>query len=558
MTLKLQVQSATMREHEIDRALISVGRGPLHDLVLNVEGIPKTLGTFVRQDTHYEWVSDPGPTVVQLFRDGRLQYKSQNAKTRWTLQNGDEIKVLGAEVTIRVLACDPTAGEPKVHRLNLARDEHPAIHAEVAQTLAEHPQPGTLLRIIAGLAVERTKARPLRVFITSFDGDDLPHRETWAICPTQFEGVMAVGIVEQAVDPATRLARHAGPILEALRSSSDALLVDHDNLRSVFVPMGSPARAYATFDFGPDVHDSALLHQVALAAHEVAPLAKLCFDLLDTRKTLAGSIEENRYYRERERRHYSFKELVAESPAMRHVFELLNAQVDSVTPVLIVGEAGTGKELLARALHHFGNTTDEPTRRGMLFSLNCSPSDDTDIDVELFGCVASEFQGRLAPRKGIFELAADGTVFLEEIELLSPMIQGKLVRMLKESEVRRAGDTIGRPVRARLVASTHRDLEELVDTNKLRRDLYLILKETIFRVPSLRERHDDILPLARTFLKNYSKRYGKTIHRFDDEVQQQLLAHTWPGNVRELQMRVEAAVLKCESEAVAIKDFGFE
>lgn len=557
MTLKLQVQSATMREHEIDRALISVGRGPLHDLVINVEGVPKTLGTFVRQDTHYEWVSEPGPTVVQLFREGRLHYKSQNAKTRWTLQKGDEIRVHGVEVTMRVLACDPVTGEPQVQKLNLACDDHPAIHAEVAQTLAEHPHPGTLLRIIAGLAVERTQARPLRVFITSLDGTELLHRETWAMCPSQFEGVMAVGIVQEAVDPVTRLSGHAGPILEALGGSTDALLVDHDNLRTVFVPLGKPVRAYATFDFPPDVHDSALLHQVARAAHEVAPLAKLCFDLMDTRKTLAGTVEENRYYRERERRHYSFKELVAESPAMRHVFERLNTQVDSVTPVLIVGEAGTGKELLARALHHFGSTSDASSRQGMLFSLNCSPSDDTDIDVELFGCIASEFQGRLAPRKGIFELAADGTVFLEEIELLSPMIQGKLVRMLKESEVRRAGDTVGRPIGARLVASTHRDLEELVDSNKLRRDLYLILKETIFRVPSLRERHEDILPLARTFLKNYSKRYSKTIHRFDDEVQRQFLAHSWPGNVRELQMIVEAAVLKCESDTIGLDDFGF-
>ncbi len=556
MTLKLQIQSSTLREHEIDRAIISVGRGPLHDLVINVEGVPKTLGTFLRQDTHYEWISEPNPTVIQLFRNGRLQYKSQNAKTRWSLQKGDELKVLGAEVVLLIIACDPTAGEPVVHQFKMVRDVHPPVHAEVAQALADNPHPATLLRIIAGLAVERTSAKPARVFITLFDGIEVPHRETWAMCPTGYEGIMAIGIVEQSVDPATRLAGHAAPILNGLKNA-DAVLVEHDELRSVFVPLGTPAQAYVTFDFNIEDHDSTILTQVALAAHEITPLAKLCFDLLDSRKELAGLIEENRYYRERERRHYSFKELVAESQPMRKVFEDLNAQIDSVTPVLIIGEAGTGKELLARALHHFGKTSDLSTRTGMLFSLNCAQTDDKDIDVELFGCVASEFQGRLAPRKGIFELAGDGTVFLEEIELLSPMVQGKLVRMIKESEVRRAGDTVGRPVKARLVASTHRDLEQLVDTNKLRRDLYLILKQTILRLPSLSERHEDILPLARTFLKNYSKRYSKNIIRFDDDVQQTLLNHKWPGNVRELQMIVEAAVLKCDSDTIGLDDFGF-
>ncbi|MEZ4458518.1 MAG: sigma 54-interacting transcriptional regulator [bacterium] len=262
---------------------------------------------------------------------------------------------------------------------------------------------------------------------------------------------------------------------------------------------------------------------------------------------LASALEENRYFRERERRHYLFKELVVESPAMRMTFEKLNSVVDAPTPVLLVGESGTGKELLARALHHFCAQRD-----GMLFRLNCAKTLDADIDVEMFGCVASEFQGAIAPRKGVFELAADGTVFLEEIDVLSPMIQGKLVRMLKEGEVRRVGDPVGRPVRARLVASTNRPISELVESNKLRRDLYLLLKDNIIDVPPLRQRNEDILPLARTFLKNYAQRYGRPVQRFDEEVLERLSNHDWPGNVRELQLMIESAVLKCDEDTIRI------
>lgn len=273
------------------------------------------------------------------------------------------------------------------------------------------------------------------------------------------------------------------------------------------------------------------------------PVANLVAQRLHEEAVKVCCLEENCYFRERERRHYLFKELICESPAMQVVYEEVNARVELDTPVLITGEAGTGKELITRALHHLSARSE-----GMLISVHCGQSDEGLLDFELFGCVASELAGAVAPRQGVFELARDGTVFLDEIDLLSPLMQGKIVRMLKEREVRRIGDAVGRSVNARLIASTHRDLQTLVDEGRLRHDLYLALSGHILEVPPLRMRGEDIMPLGRTFLKNFAHRYGASCRGFDEALQVWMETYPWPGNVRELQTFVEAAVLKCQGD----------
>ena len=167
-----------------------------------------------------------------------------------------------------------------------------------------------------------------------------------------------------------------------------------------------------------------------------------------------------------------------------------------------------------------------------------------EIDLELFGSISNGFTGVTAPRKGVIELAGAGTVYLEEIDLLSPLVQGKISRMLTENEIRRVGDSVGRPVSARIVCSIHRDLDALVASGRLRKDLYLNLKDHVLRVPPLRERREDIMPLARIFVRNFANRYGKQVHRIHADVEALLLSYDWPGNARELQTRLESAVLK--------------
>lgn len=264
-----------------------------------------------------------------------------------------------------------------------------------------------------------------------------------------------------------------------------------------------------------------------------------------TRQKVRNFEEENRYFRERERRHYLFKDLVCESKVMRQVYDELHERVEGREPILMTGEAGTGKELLARALHHLGDRQE-----GMLIRMGCADFPRELVGFELFGCVASELTGAVAARKGIFELAEGGTVFLDEVDRLSPMVQGKLVRVLKEREVRRIGDAVGRPVDARFIASSHRDLEMLCNRGSFRPDLYELLVPHSMTVPPLRRRKADILPLARIFLKKFVARYDANCRAMGEELKKWLVDYPWPGNVRQLQTFLEAAVLMAREEEI--------
>lgn len=300
-----------------------------------------------------------------------------------------------------------------------------------------------------------------------------------------------------------------------------------------------------------DQQGEEMLDEVSAFAARVRPLAAIALGSARQARQLAGVVEENRYWRERQRRHHLYKDLIAESEAAREVYEDMNACLGHDAPVLLVGEAGSGKALVARAIHHLSER-----RACMLISLNCRGLSGDELDFELFGSMPNELTGGVEARKGIFELAHGGTVFLEEVDRLSLMLQGKLLRMLREGEVRRIGEAVGRRVNVRLLASTHQELKELVERGRFRRDLYLVLSEHQLNLPSLRDRQEDILPLARTFLRTYSERYERACQRISPAVEELLLGHHWQGNVRELQSVIEAAVLQCSGEAIEIKHLG--
>ena len=255
--------------------------------------------------------------------------------------------------------------------------------------------------------------------------------------------------------------------------------------------------------------------------------------------------EETRYFRDRERQQYLFKDLVCESEAMQQVYDELNERVDDEDPIWMTGEAGTGKELLARAIHHLGGRQE-----GMLIRMACAKFPEELVDIELFGCVPSELTGAVAPRKGIFELAEEGTIYLDEIDQLNLTIQGKLVRLMKEKEVRRIGDVVGRPVNVRIIASSHRDLERLCKKGRFRLELFELLAPHRLEVPALRQRREDILPLAKMFLEKFADRYEARCGEISEELGDWLQSYQWPGNVRQLQTFMEAAVLMAQEKEV--------
>jgi transcriptional regulator with GAF, ATPase, and Fis domain len=233
-----------------------------------------------------------------------------------------------------------------------------------------------------------------------------------------------------------------------------------------------------------------------------------------------------------------FAQIIGTSPAL----ELVLGQVERVAPtdatVLVLGETGTGKELIARAIHQLSS------RCGRAFvKLNCSAIPMDLLESELFGHEKGAFTGAVAQKVGRFELADRGTLFLDEVGDIPPALQPKLLRVLQEQEFERLGGTQTHQVDVRVLAATNRDLEEMVACGRFRSDLYYRLNVFPVLMPPLRERREDVPALVRHFVESCSRKMGKPIERLADEAMAALTAYDWPGNVRELQNVIERAVI---------------
>ncbi len=241
--------------------------------------------------------------------------------------------------------------------------------------------------------------------------------------------------------------------------------------------------------------------------------------------------------------------LVVRSEAMHRVLDLALRVARVESTALITGESGVGKERIARLIH------DESPRSGRPFvGVNCGAVTETLLESELFGHARGAFTGADRERPGLFESANGGTLFLDEIGEISPGMQVKLLRSLQEREIRRVGENRSRPVDVRIVAATNRNLADDVAAGRFRQDLFYRLRVIELRVPPLRERPEDVLPLARVFLAETARRMGRKVTGFTPRAANQLLRHLWPGNVREVQNAVEHAVALCAGNRVDVED----
>ena len=241
--------------------------------------------------------------------------------------------------------------------------------------------------------------------------------------------------------------------------------------------------------------------------------------------------------------------IVAKSPKMQNVIDLARrvAKVDAT--VLITGESGVGKERIARLVH------DESTRAaGPFVAINCGAITETLLESELFGHTRGAFTGASSDRPGLFEAANHGTLLLDEIGEISSGMQVKLLRVLQEREIRRVGENKNRPVDVRVLATTNRDLTSGVEDGGFRQDLYYRLKVVELDVPPLRDRREDILPLARVLLADAGERMGRKISAIVPQAADQLLRYDWPGNVRELENAIERAVALARGRRVSLED----
>ena len=247
--------------------------------------------------------------------------------------------------------------------------------------------------------------------------------------------------------------------------------------------------------------------------------------------------KENILLKQVVRDRYHFGNIIGQSPKMMVLYDLLEKVSPTKTNILIAGESGTGKELVAKAIHY-----NSPRKEKPFVTLNCGAIPESLIESELFGHMKGAFTDAIATRKGLFEVADEGTIFLDEISELPLLMQVKLLRVLQDKEFKRVGGTEDIRVDVRIISATNKDLEEAVKEKRFREDLFYRLNVIQIKLPPLRDRKEDVQILASHFLKKYAEELNKNILKISPEALQILLDYGYPGNVRELQNIIERAV----------------
>jgi Nif-specific regulatory protein len=304
---------------------------------------------------------------------------------------------------------------------------------------------------------------------------------------------------------------------------------------------GEPGGLLAVW-FGPEELDNLARHREVLSA--VATLAGAALDNIRDVERLRS---ENTFLRDR--LESIDVGIVGQSPAIQKLLQMVARVAPRDTSVLVLGESGTGKELVARALHHLSPRVEKP-----FIAINCAALTDSLLESELFGHEKGAFTGALAQKKGKLEMGEGGTVFLDEIGELAPSLQAKLLRVLQQREFERVGGTRTLKLDIRVVAATNRDLAAEARRGAFREDLYHRLNVVALRVPPLRERPEDVLPLAHYFIDRAATRCGRAVSGISPEAQRYLAGYPWPGNVRELENAIERAVVLGQSEELQAED----
>lgn len=258
---------------------------------------------------------------------------------------------------------------------------------------------------------------------------------------------------------------------------------------------------------------------------------------------------ENIKLRDELRRKYQFENIVGKSKKMQEVFELMKAVANNVSNVMIYGESGTGKELVAKAIHF-----NSPRRDKSFIPINCTAIPEGLLESELFGHVKGAFTGANLNKKGLFDKADGGTLFLDEIGDMGMGLQGKLLRVLQDKEVRPVGSITSTRVDVRIIAATNRDLIKEIKNRTFREDLYYRLNVIPIYLPALRDRIEDIPLLTDHFLKKFNQELNGTAESISKEAMEKLMKHSWPGNIRELENAIERAVALSKHKVIVPED----
>ncbi len=291
------------------------------------------------------------------------------------------------------------------------------------------------------------------------------------------------------------------------------------------------------------------IHMVEALADAIGGAIDNALRYRSAQTTEARLREELNEWHRRAARDGGFANIVGQSEPMRRVFRLMESAIAAPVTVLLQGETGTGKELVARAIHDCGPRGERP-----FIAVNCGGLSETLLESELFGHKKGAFTGAVSDRPGVFEVADNGTIFLDEVGDMPASMQIRLLRVLQEGEVVRLGESIPRHVDVRVISASHRDLAEIVTDGRFRDDLFFRLSTFPIHLPPLRERREDLRLIAAVLLERTMQKFGKPAKSFAPEVLTAFEAHAWPGNVRELQNEIErAAALAAHGDRIEVE-----
>ncbi|RLC47216.1 MAG: hypothetical protein DRH57_04455 [Candidatus Cloacimonadota bacterium] len=357
------------------------------------------------------------------------------------------------------------------------------------------------------------------------------HKDKW-------QREISFGIIEKVISTSNPVFTIHASNEEAFRKHESIISLQISSI--ICVPLKSGRKSIGAIYLDAS-RVNAFSSQDYLFCQSFANIAGIAINRLKHLKKLR---DENIYLREEIGKKYDFDSLIGNSPAFRQTLELVSMVIPTEVSVLLSGETGTGKELIARAIHFNG-----PRRDKKFVTIDCGNLPDTILESELFGHIKGAFTDAIEDKKGLFQEADGGTIFLDEIENLSPGFQQKLLRVLQFNEIRKVGSTQVIPIDVRIISATNHDLQELVKNGLFREDLFFRINVFQITIPPLRERENDVLLLAEFFLKQITTKMNKKVKGLTKESKIQLLKNEWKGNVRELQNVIERAVIMAEKNS---------
>jgi transcriptional regulator with GAF, ATPase, and Fis domain len=535
-TLRIQVPGAGMKVYHIYKKITSLGKGEEVDVVL-----PDPMLADTHAHIHFDG-RDFNIAVVD--RDGEIHINGRR-RTKHRLTQEDRIRIGSAELEFSLY--DEPVTDDNAARTMAELSSYRRLFDFSQKLMASYDLP-TLLDQLLDVVVQVTTAD--KGFIVLMESGEPVvkvarnlRRETISDAVSHLSDSILAKVVET---------RKALIVSDALSDAQfkNSLSVMNLKLTSVMcVPLLERGNLIGLIYVGNDnvrqLFDEASLEILTIFASQASLLlrnALLVNELQIDNKSLQERIERMR-----------FGEILGSAPSMQEVFRKVQKVAGTDITVLVTGETGTGKELVARELHN-----RSPRVKGPFVSINCGAIPENLLESELFGHVRGAFTGAVAHKAGRFQAANKGTLFLDEIGEMPLSLQVKILRALQEHMVTRVGDTASEPVDIRVIAATNRELEGEIKAGRFREDLYYRLNVVQLHLPPLRERGDDIVVLARYMLSRYAPEYGNKVRGFTPGAIAAVKRHRWPGNIRELENRIKKAVVLADKALLGAEDLDID